>query len=282
MIFQEHSENGLPPTQYLQGTDYLKIEVFHKPRESEGEWFPVEEEQAIWVGSQGKMLRIIVHYFAEIDSFNLSVLEISERSIIDRKLKGLQIVRQDTMKGSPHSPFNITQIDCKFFLVDNLFQFALKTPYHQCVLSVPFYTHSRKIESTLKQPVQVPEYPHVVPTPSPSLSLTNSPSSVHSSPSQVELSSFSIDFPDVFHDPPAPSKKVIETDLDVIGVVRARHFYQYSDIRLKTNIEDLLDAMEIVTSLQGKRYRWKKGTNFLPNEDKYHRINSSRGLQSVT
>src|SRR5690606_4368869 len=34
----------------------------------------------------------------------------------------------------------------------------------------------------------------------------------------------------------------------------------YSDIRLKTNIEDLVDAMAIVNALQGKRYTWKQGT----------------------
>lgn len=31
-------------------------------------------------------------------------------------------------------------------------------------------------------------------------------------------------------------------DLDVVGVVRARQFTQYSDVRLKTNIEDLVDV----------------------------------------
>ena len=44
------------------------------------------------------------------------------------------------------------------------------------------------------------------------------------------------------------------------GVVRARQFFQYSDIRLKSNIEDLVDAMSIVNSLKGKRYTWKEGT----------------------
>lgn len=47
--------------------------------------------------------------------------------------------------------------------------------------------------------------------------------------------------------------------LEVNGHVRARAFMQFSDIRLKTNIADLVDALEIVSKLQGKTYEWKDG-----------------------
>jgi hypothetical protein len=49
--------------------------------------------------------------------------------------------------------------------------------------------------------------------------------------------------------------------LDVHGIVRAQGFAQYSDIRLKTNVEDIMDALQIVTQLQGKRYQWRDGFN---------------------
>lgn len=49
--------------------------------------------------------------------------------------------------------------------------------------------------------------------------------------------------------------------LDVHGIVRAQGFVQYSDIRLKTNVEDIMDALQIVTQLQGKRYQWRDGFN---------------------
>jgi len=47
----------------------------------------------------------------------------------------------------------------------------------------------------------------------------------------------------------------------VKGVVRAKAFMQFSDIRLKTNITDLVDAIHIVTGLQGKRYKWKNDSS---------------------
>lgn len=51
----------------------------------------------------------------------------------------------------------------------------------------------------------------------------------------------------------------IDNNLEVDGIVRAKSFQQYSDIRLKTNIGDIADAMDIVQSLHGKTYQWKKG-----------------------
>jgi hypothetical protein len=44
----------------------------------------------------------------------------------------------------------------------------------------------------------------------------------------------------------------------VQGVVRAQGFIQYSDARLKTDITELTDALTLLTSLEGKTYRWKQ------------------------
>jgi len=44
----------------------------------------------------------------------------------------------------------------------------------------------------------------------------------------------------------------------VQGRVKARFFTQYSDIRLKMNITDIVDALETVTKLQGKTYEWRQ------------------------
>ena len=43
------------------------------------------------------------------------------------------------------------------------------------------------------------------------------------------------------------------------GIVRARAFFQFSDLRLKTNIEDLVDAVNLIKQLDGKTYYWKDG-----------------------
>mmetsp|Transcript_26829 Transcript_26829/g.29913 ORF Transcript_26829/g.29913 Transcript_26829/m.29913 type:complete len:791 (+) Transcript_26829:113-2485(+) len=52
----------------------------------------------------------------------------------------------------------------------------------------------------------------------------------------------------------------INGDLQVNGYVKAHGFFQYSDERLKTDITDIVDAMQVVTNLNGKTYKWKPGT----------------------
>jgi hypothetical protein len=50
---------------------------------------------------------------------------------------------------------------------------------------------------------------------------------------------------------------VLNGGLDVEGIVRADAFLQYSDVRLKTEIEDIVDALSIISQIDGHRYRWK-------------------------
>lgn len=50
---------------------------------------------------------------------------------------------------------------------------------------------------------------------------------------------------------------VLPGSLRVNGVVRAKAFLQFSDMRLKADINDLVDAVNIVSQLQGKSYVWK-------------------------
>ena len=38
---------------------------------------------------------------------------------------------------------------------------------------------------------------------------------------------------------------------------RAKAFLQFSDLRLKTNVSDILDAVNIISQLEGKTYQWK-------------------------
>lgn len=53
----------------------------------------------------------------------------------------------------------------------------------------------------------------------------------------------------------------INSNLQVNGDIRAKEFIQYSDFRLKTNIEELTDAMDIILSLNAKKFQWKKDSN---------------------
>jgi hypothetical protein len=53
---------------------------------------------------------------------------------------------------------------------------------------------------------------------------------------------------------------VVPNSLDVRGAVRAKAFYQLSDIRLKYDVEEIVDALTIVSNLEGKTYKWKKNS----------------------
>jgi hypothetical protein len=59
----------------------------------------------------------------------------------------------------------------------------------------------------------------------------------------------------------APTSPVtlVPGSLEVRDVVRARGYLQFSDLRLKTNVNDIVDAVDIVSRLKGKTYEWKPG-----------------------
>eukprot|EP01114_Cavostelium_apophysatum_P005349 TRINITY_DN1621_c0_g2_i1.p1 TRINITY_DN1621_c0_g2~~TRINITY_DN1621_c0_g2_i1.p1 ORF type:complete len:768 (+),score=180.48 TRINITY_DN1621_c0_g2_i1:207-2510(+) len=68
----------------------------------------------------------------------------------------------------------------------------------------------------------------------------------------------------------ASSTFVIDHSLRVEGFMRANKYIQFSDFNLKTNIEDLRDAVNIVSQLQGKTFTWKDGD--LKNETGGRRV----------
>lgn len=84
-----------------------------------------------------------------------------------------------------------------------------------------------------------------------------SPSRENSSPDSNVVSDSMTSHPSS----PNPTEgETIRGSLEVQGVVKAFEFSQLSDLRLKTNISDISDALKIVSSLQGRRYEWKNGT----------------------
>jgi len=54
-------------------------------------------------------------------------------------------------------------------------------------------------------------------------------------------------------------QQVLDTNLLVKGKVKAKAFIQLSDIRLKTNIEEIVGAMDLIRNLKGRTYNWKNG-----------------------
>lgn len=57
--------------------------------------------------------------------------------------------------------------------------------------------------------------------------------------------------------PVADSTTTLPGSLKVNGVVKAHAFIQFSDLRLKANIQELTDAVNIISQLEGKSYCWK-------------------------
>jgi hypothetical protein len=62
------------------------------------------------------------------------------------------------------------------------------------------------------------------------------------------------------------SEKVtqLEGTLRVEGDVRARAFIQYSDLRLKTDVASLVDALNVIEKLEPKSYKWLPNAPGLP------------------
>jgi len=50
----------------------------------------------------------------------------------------------------------------------------------------------------------------------------------------------------------------VDVNLEVRGNLKAKQFFQYSDIKLKTNIEDIADAVNIISKLEGKKILLEK------------------------
>lgn len=55
-----------------------------------------------------------------------------------------------------------------------------------------------------------------------------------------------------------PGGVSVRTGVHVKGLVRAQAFLHYSDLRLKTSVEDVVDAIQTLSQLEGKRYTWRK------------------------
>lgn len=56
---------------------------------------------------------------------------------------------------------------------------------------------------------------------------------------------------------PAEEPTIVPGSLRVNGVVQAKAFLQFSDIRLKTDFADIVDAIDILSQIEGKSFVWK-------------------------
>jgi hypothetical protein len=109
------------------------------------------------------------------------------------------------------------------------------------------------------QPVQVSQPPPQMPQMQQPMQVSQHQHQHHHQqppPPAPDTSRYSMSEPmEMSNTPPAYS---IPVNLEVQGAVRARGYFQYSDLRLKTDVEDIVDALDIVKNLSGKAYHWRQ------------------------
>jgi len=231
----------------------LSADLFHRPRGQGGKWLKIEDNERVRVSpSTGKNLRMIISSSFAFEEKDLIIIP---KNIIDDKVyeRGTESIQITTFHGSVKQTdgFFDSQIDLKLFLQGQIMKLLVEVSHEgtkHSACTIQFSTHNsgktnnptkRKREDsfTVNQdiPIVIKE----------------------EGLKRQKINEGTYQAPPMFQ-----NAQVIDSDVDVIGIIRARAFYQYSDMNLKTNIEEIVDAMHIITSLSGKRFQWKEGVPF--------------------
>jgi len=260
---------GSPQSHYVPEPKQIKqnfgTELFHRPRGQGGKWLKIEEGERVRVSpSTGKNLRMIV---CSLFPFEEKDLVIIPKNIIDDKVyeRGTDSIQIITFHGSVKQTdgYYDTQVDLKLFLQGQMMKLLVEVTnandgnkFSACTVQFSTHNSGKTNNSTTKRKRE-----DSFNTPPTDINITTIKEEPMKRQKVNDMGQYQV--PSVFQ-----NAQVMESDLDVIGIIRARAFYQYSDIRLKTNIEDIVDAMYIITSLSGKRYEWKEGVPFEDNGNK--------------
>jgi len=134
--------------------------------------------------------------------------------------------------------------------------------------SVEFETHNSGKESTKSDKPSPPYGTNITPVTN---ALLPTPSTFEVEQQYDRKRKFITD-PESDAEPNLEHTNIIPGNLEVRGNIKARSFIQYSDIRLKTNIMDLTDAVNMLSKLQGKYYKWKKNFDDLSESSGGRRV----------
>eukprot|EP01117_Protostelium_nocturnum_P017416 TRINITY_DN7089_c0_g1_i1.p1 TRINITY_DN7089_c0_g1~~TRINITY_DN7089_c0_g1_i1.p1 ORF type:complete len:608 (-),score=224.49 TRINITY_DN7089_c0_g1_i1:39-1862(-) len=224
----------------------LEVILMHKPRGSQGIWQPVPPGAGLRVTKgKGKRLKIQIKSNIEFDKSRVDILMLDLMTTV-QTTEGFAVEQMFEID----SPY-MTELELK-----------LSRYYKRCQFIVSVKTALGPIKS---KTIEFCSHNNGKQTKSDALPTPSIPS--FSSISEQHLAT---GIADVENSTSYSEKKrknevsgeeerisVINGNLEVNGNVRAQAFMQFSDQRLKTNITDLVGALEIMMKLQGKSYQWK-------------------------
>jgi len=206
---------------------FFVISLLHKPRGSQGVWQEVSNGEGLRVTKgKGKRLKLQIKANFDMDKNNVDI------SMVDLIMAN-PVASKDgfTMEGTFQSDDpRVAEFEIKLikYCKKLQFQVVIQTPLGPLQgRSIAFGSHNNGKAN--KSPENVPSPPGLFGDKKRKLGSGEDAQDVH----------------------------LIEGNLEVNGFVKARAFMQFSDIRLKTDIADLTDALNIISNLQGKTYCWK-------------------------
>lgn len=214
-------------------TPELLVEVYQKSKLSRGQWQTVNSFDSIRISKKsGKVLRIKVTNLP-VDITGELIIRFYELSPINCFEQQVEILSQDIHNSEAH--FQI-----KIFAVAKCCQFYANF----CTNNVEFSGQSVQFSTydSGKAPTS-PDQTEVARASSPKQATRSpSPESISTPQSTSTLQ---------------PDPLVINQSMVVNGSIHAFEFVQYSDERLKSDIQRISNALELVSQLRGSKYVWK-------------------------
>lgn len=257
-----NTHSGSDPLDEIDLNSPIVFTILHKPRGSKGVWSQLSMNQRVRVTyGRGKNLQLLIrstheHYLHD-HALTLYLEQKVEDNWHDLSSDGFSIekkhpVTNDVSEQFPNHPY-LVRYDVKIFVIHKLISFRIEyngSPDQPplSIRSVEIFTHNSGRRECLK---------HHERRRFKTISTFNQSEGSHNLQTTPITNN---------------QWEVVDTNLNVNGIVRAQTFQQYSDLRLKSNIEDLVDALNIVTSLKGKTYQWKKGSDPSANETSGNRV----------
>jgi len=250
--------SGSSPAHYSDASRMSACEVtlYHKPRNGGGVWHPVSNGEGLRV-TKGKGKRLKLRIKLHIDEVvSRDQIQIGISDLTDETCA---ILREGFSIENYFETNDVTAHEMEIKLVKycKRLQFVVNIATSANVIqaySIEFSSHNNGKAAKTNDLSPNPNSQ----IPAPSHSNSSGPTAIVSPPSSLAPSYEPIYAPEHNDkkrkemDGTAQSINVVDGSLEVHGIVRAHAYFQFSDMRLKTNITDLLDAIDIVGKLQGK------------------------------